>query len=149
MSSPHSGDRVETIVEKAEFVESCLEILASKQSVSIETYRDDPELRDVVERRFEKATQACLDVARMLLKDLDGRAPDSNAAAMYRLEDHGVLTESTAQAMAEAALFRNVLAHEYGDVLEHDVVHDALQDLERYRDFLYEVREYLADVDAL
>jgi len=51
--------------------------------------------------------------------------------------------------MAEAALFRNVLAHEYGDVLDEDIVYSALQDLRRYRDFLVEVREYLDEVGAL
>lgn len=149
MSAPHSDDRVETVVEKAEFVESCLEVLAAKQSLAYEEYRNDREQRDVVERRFEKMTQACLDVARMLLKDLDGSAPNSNAAAMYRLGEHGVLSDATGEKMAEAALFRNVLAHEYGEVLDHDVVYDALQDLRRYRDFLFEVRAHLEDVGAL
>jgi len=107
------------------------------------------EARDVVERRFEKMTGACLDVARMILRDIDGRAPDSNAATMQRLHEVGVLTDGLADDMAEAALFRNVLAHEYGDVLDHDTVYDALQDLDRYRSFLHEVRDYLADVGAL
>lgn len=149
MSNPHGRDRIETIVEKAEYVERCLELLAAKQSVSRSTFHEDPETRDVVERRFEKASQACIDVARMLLRDIDGVAPGSNAAAMRRLGDAGVLTPDTAEAMAQAASFRNVLAHEYGDVLDHDVVYDALQDLRRYRDFLSEIREYLIDVGAL
>ena len=149
MSTPHPDDRVETVVEKAEFVEACLEILATKQSLTDEEYRDDREQRDVVERRFEKMTEACLDVARMLLKDLDGSAPNSNAAAMHHLGEHGVLSDDTAEKMAEAALFRNVLAHEYGEVLDHDVVYEALQDLRRYRDFLHEIRAHLEDVGSL
>jgi len=68
---------------------------------------------------------------------------------MEKLGEHGILTESTATDMAEAALFRNVLAHEYGDVLDHDSVYDGLQDLRRYRDFLVEVRAYLDDVGAV
>jgi len=149
MSSPHSEQRVETLVEKAEYMETCLEILASKQSISREAYVDDVETRDIVERRFEKLTGAALDIARMLLKDIGGKAPNSNAAAMGRLHDAGVLSESVADQMAQAALFRNVLAHEYGDVLNHDTVYGALQDLERYRRFLHEVRDYLDAVGAL
>jgi uncharacterized protein YutE (UPF0331/DUF86 family) len=126
-----------------------LELLASKQSVSLSTYRNDVELRDVVERRFEKATQACIDIARILLKDVDGRAPNANPAAMRRLHELGVLSNSTAAAMEQAALFRNVLAHEYGDVLDQEIVYEALQDLTRYRDFLHEIRDYLEDVDAV
>lgn len=149
MGSPHSEARVETIIEKAEYMEQCLEILTSKQSISRKAYIDDVETRDIVERRFEKLTGAALDITRMLLKDIDGRAPNSNAAAMEQLHEAGVLSESIADQMAQAALFRNVLAHEYGDVLDHKMVYEALQDLERYRRFLHEVRDYLDSVGAL
>lgn len=121
MSNPHDPERVEIIVEKAEFVEECLAILASKQSTSRASYRENPETRDVIERRFEKATRACIDVARVILKDVDGSAPTSNAAAMKRLGELDVLSNATADSMARAASFRNVLAHEYGEVLDHDV----------------------------
>lgn len=149
MSNPHDPERVETIVEKAEFVEECLGVLASKQSVTREHYRENLETRDIVERRFEKVTQACIDVARMILKDIDGQAPTSNAAAMERLGERDVLSATTAESMARAASFRNVIAHEYGNILDHDVIYDALQDLRRYRDFLYDVRVYLAEIGAL
>lgn len=149
VSNPHDSERVETIVEKAEFVEECLELLSANQSLSREVYAEDPVMQDFVERRFEKASQACIDVARMLLRDIDGESPSSNAAAMRRLHTVGVLDEETAEAMAQAALFRNVLAHEYGEVLDQDIVYEALQDLSRYRDFLLGVREYLTDVGAV
>jgi len=137
------------MVEKAEFVEECLEILAARQSITREAYRTDAVTRDVVERRFEKASQACVDIGRMLLRDIDGRAPDSNAAVMERLATVEVLSEETASDMAQAAMFRNVLAHEYGDVLDQDIVYEALQDLGRYRTFLHELRNYLDEVGAI
>jgi len=149
MTDPHGRERAETIVEKAEFVEACLEILAGRQSVTRDEYRTDPLIRDVVERRFEKASQACIDIGRMLLRDIDGQAPDSNAGVMDRLSAVGVLSEQTASEMAQAAMFRNVLAHEYGDVLDQDIVYEALQDLGRYRDFLHELRDYLDEVGAI
>jgi uncharacterized protein YutE (UPF0331/DUF86 family) len=96
MSNPHSRQRVASIVEKAEFVEECLTILAEKQTVDFETYRDDTSTRDIVERRFEKATQACIDIARILLRDIDGTAPDTYAKAMQRLGKQNVLQSSTA-----------------------------------------------------
>ncbi|WEL22599.1 DUF86 domain-containing protein [Halorhabdus sp. BNX81] len=149
MSNSHDPERLETIVEKAEYVQTCLEVLAANQSVSRESFREQPETRDVVERRFEKASQACIDIGRMLVRDIDGHSPGSNAATMRRLGEVGVLSKETAESMAEAAMFRNVLAHEYGDVLDQDIVYDALQDLGRYRDFLVAVSEYLDDVNAL
>jgi len=38
MTESHDRERVETIVEKAEYVEACLEILVQKQSLSREAY---------------------------------------------------------------------------------------------------------------
>lgn len=38
--------------------------------------------------------------------------------------------------MAEAAGLRNVIAHEYGAIIDDGVVYNALQDLSRYRAFL-------------
>jgi uncharacterized protein YutE (UPF0331/DUF86 family) len=73
-----SPDRAEIVVEKAEFVDRCLEILAERQSVDPEQYAECIEVKDVVERRFEMMTQACIDIARILLKELGVAVPDAN-----------------------------------------------------------------------
>jgi hypothetical protein len=54
-----SPERVEIIVEKAEFVDRCIEILAERQSVDPEAYAERVGIKGVVERRFETVTQAC------------------------------------------------------------------------------------------
>lgn len=142
-------ERAERIVDKAEHVERSLTVLAEKQSLSRETYLDDREQRDVVERRFVTMTQACVDVARLLLSGLDEPIPDPSATSMSRLIELDVLTESTGTAMIEACGLRNVLAHEYGTRIDDEKVYTALQDLDRYRDFLVEIRSYLEATDAI
>lgn len=67
---------------------------------------------------------------------------------MRTLEELGILSASTAEEMAQGARFRNVLAHTYGDIIDHDAVYNALQDLERYRQFVVEVRDYLESIGA-
>lgn len=84
-----------------------------------------------------------------LLKDVCGTAADTNAATMRRLYNIDVLSKNTAEDMAEAALFRNVLAHEYGNVISHEAVYDALQNLTRYERFLREIRAYLHRAGAI
>jgi uncharacterized protein YutE (UPF0331/DUF86 family) len=96
-----------------------------------------------------KLTEAALDIAETLAVHERGTRPESNPGAMVALEAAGVLDGPTAAKMAEAARFRNVLAHTYGDAVDHDDVYDALQDLERYRDFLLAVRDYMDEIDAL
>lgn len=142
-------ERAERIVDKAEHIERSLTVLADKQSLSREAYIDDREQRDVVERRFVTMTQACIDVARLLLGGLDEQIPDPSATVMSRLIELDVLTESTGTAMVDACGLRNVLAHEYGTRIDNEQVYNALQDLERYRDFLVEVRDYLEQAGAI
>ena len=60
-----------------------------------------------------------------------------------------MLSGSLAEEMAQGARFRNVLSHTYGNIIDHDVVYNALHDLERYRDFAQAVRNHLESTGAL
>lgn len=142
-------DRVAIIVQKAEFVDRCIQILIDRQSVEPEEYAQRIEIKDVVDRRLEMMTQACIDIARILLTELDVPVPDANADAMRELAAEGVISSSLGEAMAEACGLRNVLAHEYGDVIDNSLVYNALQDLSRYRTFLVEIRAFLAEQGAI
>lgn len=141
--------RARKIVEKADYVRESLEVLSEKQPVEFSEYRERRDVSDVVERRFVTMTQACVDIARMVLSDLDAPQPEANGETMWALERAGVLTEGTATRMDEACGLRNVLAHEYGRVIDDRVVYDALHDLQRYRDFVVEVRDFLREEDVL
>ena len=68
---------------------------------------------------------------------------------MRTLGEMGVLSEPLTEEMAQGARFRNVLSHTYGNVLDHDVVYNALQNLDRYRSFVRAIRDYLDSIGAL
>jgi len=103
----------------------------------------------VVKRRFVKVTEATLDIARTIVVHERGTSPKSNPAAMVILAKAGVFERTTTAEMVQAARFRNVLAHTYGDAINHDDVYDALQDLDRYREFLEDIRTYLGEQGVL
>lgn len=139
----------ERVVRKVEYIEEALGVLTEKQSLGPDEYVDSRDVKDVVERRLETVSQACIDIARVLLSALGVQQAESNAGAFRQLDQRDVLTEATAEKLADAARFRNVLAHEYGPVIDDGQVYEALQDLTRYRDFLHEVREFLHERGAL
>lgn len=142
-------DRLERILDAVETIETSLGILVQKQQTTDrEAYKNDPETRDIVERRFVKTTEAAIDIGTVLVVHKRGKPPESNPATMHTLGDIGILSDESAEEMAATARFRNVLAHTYGDGIEDDLVYDALEDLERYRSFLNEVRSYLDSIDA-
>lgn len=142
-------DRIDRLLEKAAYIETSLELLADKQQVEFGEFTERTELKDVVERRFVTMTQACIDIARMVLVSQDVTPPESNAGTIRELARRDVLSERTADLLAESCRFRNVLAHEYGPVIDDRSVYDALQDLQRYRDFVVEVRDFLREEGAL
>lgn len=142
-------DGLNRILTAVETIEASLGVLASKQSVSREAYKGDSDTRDVVERRFVKMTEASIDVAEEIVKHERGEPPGSNPSSMRALGDLDILPPTLAEEMAQGARFRNVLSHTYGDVIDDDVVYNALQDLERYRQFVHEVRDHLDSIGAL
>ncbi|MFD1648006.1 type VII toxin-antitoxin system HepT family RNase toxin [Haloarchaeobius litoreus] len=142
-------DKLNRILTAIETLETSLGVLAEKQSVSRDTYDQDSDTRDIVERRFVKMTEACIDIGEELVKHHQGEPPKSNPATMRELEDIGILPSTVAEEMAQAARFRNVLSHTYGDIIDNHVVYNALQDLERYRLFAEYVGTHLDSIGAL
>ncbi|MDG5778918.1 DUF86 domain-containing protein [Haloarculaceae archaeon H-GB2-1] len=142
-------DRLNRILTAAETIEESLGVLARKQRISRADYKADSDTRDIVERRFVKMTEAAIDIAEELVKHDRGHPPESNPKSMRALGEMGVLSSVLAEEMAQGARFRNVLAHTYGNIIEHDVVYNALQDLDRYRAFVQAVRDHLEFIGAL
>lgn len=133
------------ILEKATYVTDALAVLAEKRDeLSFEDYREQREARDIVEREFETAIEACIDIGKMLLRAPTETVPDRNAQVFHELERMNVLDAETAQRMAEAAGFRNVLSHQYGNDIDDEDVYNVLQsDLPVFHDYLTHIREEL------
>jgi uncharacterized protein YutE (UPF0331/DUF86 family) len=55
------------ILDKAEYVEEALTILSEKQALDRTTYQENREQQAIVEREFQTAIEACIDIAGLLL----------------------------------------------------------------------------------
>ncbi len=100
-------DRVES---KLGTVETYLRGLEEKQDCPEDKYLRDRDVQDIVERRFHKAIQCCLDIASHIVAAEGFREPDDYGDLFRVLEEEGVLASNTAGKMVEMAGFRNVLA---------------------------------------
>lgn len=132
-------DRVQSKLGR---LEEYLQGLDAKQDCSLDEYRQDADRRDIVERRFEKAIQACLDIASHVVSTEGYREPENYGDLFVILGEEGVLSSETAEQMVEMAGFRNVLAHEYANIID-ERVYRHLQDLERFRRFAEEIQQFL------
>lgn len=133
------------ILEKAEYVGDAIKVLVRKRdSLSFEEYRTQREQRDVVEREFETAIEACIDIGKMLLAAESDSKPSTNAEVFHELGNRDVLDSKTARRMAQAAGFRNILSHRYGNEIDDEDVYNFLQqDLPLFFDYLEQVRDVL------
>lgn len=132
------------ILDKAEYVKEALTVLAKKQSIDQEAYQNSREQQAIVEREFQTAIEACIDIAGLLLRALDATMPETYAERFALLEQHGVLSSDTSNRMRKAAGFRNILVHRYGDTIENETVYHHLQtELEWLVQYLSEIRDLL------
>lgn len=143
------ADTETRIVERVEYIEEAVTVLSRKQSLELAEYLADREQRAIVEREFQTALEACIDIAELLLKASSDDLPDTNAEKILRLGQRDLLSEKTTKSMQEAARFRNVLAHTYGHDIDNERVFRHLQtDLHWFPTYLQEVRGALDDGDG-
>ena len=143
------SDEDETrILEKATHIEASLTVLSRKQSLDEDVYCSDREQRAIVEREFHTTIEACIDIAGILIAASDKPMPKTNAGRFKTLEKIEICSSKTTEQMQKAAGFRNILAHNYGDSIDHAVVYQHLQnELQWIVTFLREIRIAIEDED--
>lgn len=102
---------------------------------------------DIVSFNLMLCVQICADIAGHLIAD-EGWAPASSLAQGFTcLEEHGVLSPATADALRAAAGFRNVIAHGYARLDVERAHQAATVGLSRIDDFAREVSAWACRID--
>lgn len=78
-----------------------------------------------------------------------GTRPERTPDPMIKLGKTRVLDTDTARTMADTARFRTGLALTVGDAIDNDQICEALQDHDRYPDFIVAIRTDLRRIAAL
>lgn len=85
-------DDVGKVVTAMEHIETSVDMLQEKRRLEKAEYLADQEARDVVERRFETAIQACIDIARVFVREADEVMPETNRETVAMLASLGVVS---------------------------------------------------------
>ncbi|MBU4251567.1 MAG: DUF86 domain-containing protein [Candidatus Omnitrophica bacterium] len=118
-----------------------LQHLKSKQGVSFEEYKKDPDIQAIVERKLETAIQACIDIGNHIVSQQNFGSPSDYGEIFTILAQKGVISDKEAEKLIKMAGFRNIIIHEYRDILI-EKVYDIFQN--RLGDF-YEFAEAILD----
>jgi uncharacterized protein YutE (UPF0331/DUF86 family) len=141
--------KVDTVLARLEALNQYLSELEQFRPLSREAFMGDLRNYRTVERGFQLAIQATLDIASHVLAADFPQRPSGYREVIEALGEVGVLPQEFAARFAGVASFRNILIHEYLKV-DLDIVYDRLQDnLDDFGLFGRYITEYLRRSGAL
>lgn len=107
-------------------LQEALNHLKSKQNVSIRDYQKDKDLQAIVERKLETSIQACIDIGNHIISHDELGVPSNYGEIFNILAQHGIIPDNITGVMVKMAGFRNILIHEYREIII-ERVHKILQ----------------------
>jgi len=127
----------ERISDKIEEIEGYLEELLDIAPDNFVEYKTNLEKKAACERYFEKAIEAVVDLAFLVIKEKKLKIPENDKEALDILAKNNLIPKILAARLKEAKGMRNVLAHEYGKVDDKLVFDSIKEELEN------DVREFI------
>lgn len=138
----------ERVLTQLRLLQDDLQKLREKAALSRAAYLADVDTRSVVERRFQTATEACLNIGNHLIARMNLPLAEDYASVFRSLSDGEIISAQLAVDMADMARFRNLLVHIYWTV-DHRLVYDTMTArIATLDQFMREIAAYLTALDV-
>lgn len=137
-----------TLAHKIERMIERIDNLARFQNYTLERYLAEDDTQIIIERLLELVIQSALDINRALLKQLTGKRVEKNSDTFIEAGKAGFIPEALAKQIAPSGGFRNVLAHEYDELIPEAVFDNFKEALEQYPAYLEAIQVYLDSLEA-
>ena len=105
------------LLERLDFLQSEMRELTIMQKISAFEYENDKTKRRNIERWAENILNAMIDVAKIILASQKKEMPKTYEAALSTFGAFAGLSKEESEKLASLARLRNMLAHEYLDIL--------------------------------
>ncbi|HEX9971801.1 MAG TPA: DUF86 domain-containing protein [bacterium] len=97
-----------------EELEYCIKLLKGHQHVSRDDFFANQTIQDAVCRRFQIATECCIDLGNHIISAHGLKRPETNTEIFKILFDYGYLEDKEySEQMTKMVRFRNLLTHVY------------------------------------
>lgn len=131
------------LLERRQFLDSELQEIDEMKKLSFEEYSQDKMKRRNIDRWVELICNATIDIAKLVLASEKRRMPRSYEQVLLAFGAFLGFSKEEAEKLAEFAELRNILAHEYLEVL-YDRIQNFLKDApEFYKKILTFLENYL------
>lgn len=118
--------------------------LESKKDVTFDQYKKDRDIQAIVERKIETTIQACIDIGNHVISHNRLGTPNYYGEIFIILEQNSIISKPTADEMVKMSGFRNVLSHEYRELIQERVYDILKNKLHAFRDFAKEIIKYIS-----
>ena len=113
--------------------------------LTLEMITGDEDVQDLLDRRMQKAIEACVDIAgHIVAANKLGRA-ETSGSLFQLLAKHKIISPELAQKLERAVGLRNIIIHEYTQIdyqLAYSNLEEKLGDLEA---FARQIKNYLEE----
>jgi uncharacterized protein YutE (UPF0331/DUF86 family) len=121
------------------------ELTDKQETLSRNEFLESTTERRAVERMFENAIQACSDLAQHVATHEFSYEGSTAKEAFRVLHQGAVIDEETMTTLVAAVGFRNVLAHEYGQIDPEEVYETLQTGLTVYDSFSQQIATWIRD----
>lgn len=111
------------VLERVTFLENELRELDNFKQISFKEYQENKAKRREVERWTENIINAMIDISKIILASEKQNIPRTYEDALLYFALFSGLSEQDARSFARFAKLRNILAHEYLDILHSRIKH--------------------------
>lgn len=126
-------------------LDEALEDWKRYQSISIEEFRKNRDIRNMVLYSMLVAIQASIDIAAHIIAKKNLRRPTTYRETFEILAEKKIIPDDLANMLSDLAGFRNVLVHIYWEIDLEEVYSVLQNDLETLEIFKKVVKEFLED----
>jgi uncharacterized protein YutE (UPF0331/DUF86 family) len=136
---------LEEIKAKIAVVQERVRRLSGFKKLAFAAYLKNLTVKDAVERNIEVAIQACIDIARIIIKREGFREPEDNKGVFVVLSENSIISENSLKFLIPMAGTRNVLVHGYEKIDDTIIFGVIKKHLADFNSFLKEIeKNYLA-----
>ena len=142
----------DVIARKTDVMRKRLKRLQKYRTITVNSYLENDDAQDIIERNLEILIQAAVDINRSLLKQVSALNSEdlrslTNSESFILLSQNNLLPTDLANELGPSGGFRNVLAHLYDELLPEKVIEALQKALQFYPDYLYAIQSYLDSLE--
>lgn len=123
------------IFQKISSLARCINRIEEKRPESIDELINSYDLQDIISVNLEWAIQQSVDIALIVLSNMEVPTPATMAEAFVELKERKVISEETAKNMISAVGFRNIIVHTYKKIdweIVWSIITKHIEDFKRY-----------------